>query len=157
MRVVTIAESALVIVERPDPVPGPGEVLISVRAAGLNPADALQRRGFYPAPPGSPPDVPGLEAAGEVVALGPGTSRFAIGDRVMGLRVVGRKGKRMRWTGAFLRAVFCTVFPIGLFWCAISRENRSLQDMVLRTSVVHHWPVPPVVDSLTGVDQRRCS
>ncbi len=72
----------------------------------------------------------------------------------MGLRVVGRKGKRMRWTGAFLRAVFCTVFPIGLFWCAISRENRSLQDMVLRTSVVHHWPVPPVVDSLTDVDQR---
>ena len=59
--------------------------MISVRAAGLNPADALQRRGFYPAPPGSPPDVPGLEAAGEVVALGPGTSRFAIGDRVMAL------------------------------------------------------------------------
>ncbi len=82
------------------------------------------------------------------------TTGRTIGDRVMGLRVVGRKGKRMRWTGAFLRAVFCTAFPIGLFWCAVSRENRSVQDLVLRTSVVHHWPVPPVVDSLTDVDQR---
>lgn len=77
-----------------------------------------------------------------------------VGDRVMGLRVVGRKGSRMRWSGAFLRAVFCTVFPIGLFWCAVSRENRSLQDLVLRTSVIHHWPVPPVVDSISDVDQR---
>lgn len=77
-----------------------------------------------------------------------------VGDRVMGLRVVGRKGSRLRWSGAFLRAVFCTVFPIGLFWCAVSRENRSLQDLVLRTSVIHHWPVPPVVDALSDVDQR---
>jgi NADPH:quinone reductase len=70
---------------RPDPAPGKGELLVRVRAAGLNGADMLQRRGGYPAPPGSPPDIPGLELAGEVAALGPGASRFAEGDRVMAL------------------------------------------------------------------------
>ena len=54
-----------------------------VRAAGLNGADMLQRRGLYPAPPGAPQDIPGLELAGEVAALGPGATRFAEGDRVM--------------------------------------------------------------------------
>ena len=58
--------------ERPDPEPGAGEVLVRVRAAGLNGADLLQRKGGYPAPPGSPPDIPGLELAGEVAALRPG-------------------------------------------------------------------------------------
>lgn len=86
------------------PEPGPGEVLVRVAAAGLNRADILQRKGFYPAPPGSPPDIPGMEYAGEVVALGPpapargradahGTGhlggasppRWSVGDRVMGL------------------------------------------------------------------------
>ncbi|HMD51767.1 MAG TPA: zinc-binding dehydrogenase, partial [Solirubrobacteraceae bacterium] len=55
------------------------------RAAGLNGADMMQRRGLYPAPTGSPADIPGLELAGEVTALGPGAERFAIGDRVMAL------------------------------------------------------------------------
>lgn len=77
-----------------------------------------------------------------------------VGDRVMGLRVVGRKGRRLRWWTALVRAAFCTVFPIGLFWCAVSRENRSVQDVLLRTSVIHHWPVPPVVDELAHVDSR---
>lgn len=85
MRAVTIVDGALEWNEHPDPEPGPGEALVAVRAAGLNPADALQRRGLYPAPPGSPPDIPGLEAAGEVVAVGPGTTRVAVGDRVMAL------------------------------------------------------------------------
>jgi NADPH:quinone reductase len=75
----------LVVEERPDPEPGKGELLVRVRAAGLNGADMLQRRGGYPAPPGSPPDIPGLELAGEVAALGPGTSRFAEGERVMAI------------------------------------------------------------------------
>ena len=69
--------------EHPDPAPGAGEVLVRVLAAGLNAADLLQRAGRYPAPPGPPPDIPGLEMAGEVVALGPGASRFSVGDRVM--------------------------------------------------------------------------
>ena len=56
--------------ERDDPVPGSGEVLVAVTHAGLNPADLHQRAGHYPAPPGSLPDIPGLEVAGEVVACG---------------------------------------------------------------------------------------
>jgi NADPH:quinone reductase-like Zn-dependent oxidoreductase len=75
----------LVLEERPDPVPGAGEVLVRIRAAGLNGADISQRRGGYAAPPGSPADIPGLELAGEVAAAGPGTFRFEPGDRVMGI------------------------------------------------------------------------
>jgi putative PIG3 family NAD(P)H quinone oxidoreductase len=83
MRAATIREQEIVIEEHPDPAPGAGEVLVRVRAAGLNGADMMQRRGLYPAPPGSPQDIPGLELAGEVVALGPGATRFAEGERVM--------------------------------------------------------------------------
>ena len=64
-------EGGMALVERPVPVPGPGEVLIRVTAAGVNRPDVLQRRGMYPPPPGAP-DVLGLEIAGEVVAAGPG-------------------------------------------------------------------------------------
>jgi NADPH:quinone reductase len=77
--------------DRPDPVAGAGEVLVRVHAAGLNNADLIQVRGGYPAPTGSPPDIPGLELAGEVVATGPGATRFAVGDRVMA--VVGGGGQ----------------------------------------------------------------
>jgi NADPH2:quinone reductase len=78
MRAVTIREQEIVIEEHADPVPEAGEVLVRVRAAGLNGADMMQRRGLYPAPPGSPRDIPGLELAGEVAALGPGAERFAV-------------------------------------------------------------------------------
>ncbi len=71
--------------ERPDPVPAGDEVLLAVRFAALNPADLAQRAGRYPAPPGSPPDVPGIETAGMVVACGPTSRRFALGDRVFGI------------------------------------------------------------------------
>ncbi len=76
-------ETGPVVADRADPIAGTGELLVRVRAAGINNADLLQVRGRYPAPPGSPPDIPGLELAGEVVGLGPGAARFAIGDRVM--------------------------------------------------------------------------
>jgi NADPH2:quinone reductase len=85
VRAVTIKDGMLVVEERPDPEPGKGELLVRVRAAGLNGADMLQRRGAYPAPPGSPPDIPGMELAGEVVAVGPGVIRFGEGDRVMAI------------------------------------------------------------------------
>jgi NADPH2:quinone reductase len=85
MRAVTIHDGDLSIDEHPDPEPGSGEVLIKVRAAGLNGADMHQRLGRYPAPPGSPQDIPGLELAGEVIATGSNTFRFNAGDRVMGL------------------------------------------------------------------------
>jgi NADPH2:quinone reductase len=91
MRAVTIRDERLLIEEHPDPQPGHGEVLVRVRAAGLNGADMLQRRGRYPAPPGSPQDIPGLELAGEVLAGGPGSTRFSVGARVMG--IVGGGGQ----------------------------------------------------------------
>ena len=73
----------------PRPAPGPGEVLVEVAAAGLNRADCLQRRGLYPAPPGAPADIPGLELAGTVAELGPGVRDWAVGDRVMGITAGG--------------------------------------------------------------------
>jgi NADPH2:quinone reductase len=83
MKALTIQDKNLVVEERPDPEPGVGEVLVRVHAAGINGLDMLQRRGAYPAPPGSPPDLPGVELAGEVAAVGPGATRFSEGDRVM--------------------------------------------------------------------------
>ena len=77
MRAATISDGEIEARDHPDPEPGAGEILVRVRAAGLNGADMLQRRGLYPAPPGAPQDIPGLELAGEVAALGPGASRFA--------------------------------------------------------------------------------
>jgi putative PIG3 family NAD(P)H quinone oxidoreductase len=85
MRAVTIREGELILEEHPDPVPGKGEVLVRVRAAGLNGADMHQRRGLYPAPPGWPQEIPGMELAGEVAALGEGAERFAEGERVMAI------------------------------------------------------------------------
>ena len=71
--------------ERDDPVPGRGELLVAVRFAGLNPADLAQREGRYPAPPGSPADVPGLEVAGTVTAAGADVTGHEVGDRVFGI------------------------------------------------------------------------
>ena len=85
MRAATIREGEVLVEEHPDPEPGAGQVLVRVRGAGINGADMLQRRGRYPAPAGSPQDIPGLELAGEVAGLGPGATRFAEGDRVMGI------------------------------------------------------------------------
>jgi uncharacterized RDD family membrane protein YckC len=73
------------------------------------------------------------------LTLGWATTGRTYGAHVMGLRVVNRRGRRLPVLTALARAAFCTVFPIGLLWCAVSRENRSVQDMVLRTSVVHDW------------------
>lgn len=75
---------ALRLIERPDPVAGPGEIRIRVRAAGVNRPDVLQRRGLYPAPPGAPEGL-GLEVAGEVDQVGDGVTRWAVGDRVFAL------------------------------------------------------------------------
>lgn len=89
MRAIAISKpggpDVLTLVERPDPVPSRGEVRVRVRATAVNRADLLQRMGAYPAPPDAPADIPGLEIAGEVDALGPGTERFSVGDRVFGL------------------------------------------------------------------------
>jgi len=71
--------------ETNDPSPSRGEVLVRVRAAALNRADLLQRRGLYPPPPGTRPDIPGLELAGEVVKVGDGVTAWKPGDRVMAI------------------------------------------------------------------------
>lgn len=80
--------------ERTEPVPSGDDVLVAVRYAALNPADLAQREGRYPAPPGSPPDVPGIEVAGTVIACGPTARRFRPGERVFG--IVGGGGHANR-------------------------------------------------------------
>jgi putative PIG3 family NAD(P)H quinone oxidoreductase len=70
--------------ERPVPVPGPTEILVRVRAAGVNRPDVMQRKGQYPPPPGAP-DIPGLEIAGDVVAVGGKVTRWKIGDKICAL------------------------------------------------------------------------
>jgi putative PIG3 family NAD(P)H quinone oxidoreductase len=91
MLAAVIVEGAVELQQRPDPQPGNGELLIRIKAAGINGADILQRRGRYPAPPGAPADIPGLEFAGEVIERGPGATRFDVGRRVMG--IVGGGGQ----------------------------------------------------------------
>ena len=89
MRAIAITKpggpEVLALVERETPQPSRGEVRVRVRATAINRADLLQRMGAYPAPTDAPPDIPGLELAGEVEALGPGVERLAVGDRVFGL------------------------------------------------------------------------
>jgi NADPH:quinone reductase len=86
MRALVIADPGTVkVVELHPPTPGPNELRVRVRASALNRADLLQTMGLYPAPAGVPENIPGLEYAGEVDAVGPGVTRFHIGDRVMGL------------------------------------------------------------------------
>jgi putative PIG3 family NAD(P)H quinone oxidoreductase len=85
MRAATIRDGRIEVVEHPDPEPEDGQLLVRVHAAGLNGADMLQLAGGYPAPPGAPADIPGLELAGEVIAVGRRAVRFEVGDRVMSL------------------------------------------------------------------------
>jgi uncharacterized RDD family membrane protein YckC len=66
------------------------------------------------------------------------------GDHLLGLRVVDRRDRPLRLVAALLRAVLCVLFPIGLFWIALSRENRSVQDVLLRSSVVYDWSRTPL-------------
>src|SRR5947209_7940939 len=111
MRAVTIKEGKLIVEEHPDPIPGSGEVLVGVKAAGLNGADMHQRRGLYPAPPGAPQDIPGLELAGEVVACGAGADRFKPGDRVMGIVAGGGQAEL-----AVVHERILTPVPDNLDW-----------------------------------------
>jgi len=114
MRAVTIRDGGVLeLAEHPDPQPGGGEVLVRVRAAGLNGADMLQRKGGYPAPPGAPADIPGLEFAGEVVQAGPGALRFTEGDRVMGIAGGGGQAELIAVHERQLMPV-----PDGVDWAA---------------------------------------
>ena len=84
---------------RPVPTPGPNEILIKVAAAGVNRPDVAQRSGSYPPPPGAS-DLPGLEVAGEVVALGAGSHKHKLGDKVMSL-VAG--GTAIAWASCAMQ------------------------------------------------------
>jgi putative PIG3 family NAD(P)H quinone oxidoreductase len=118
MRAVVITRpggpEVLQVQERPTPIPRAGEILVSVHASAVNRADLLQRQGLYPAPPGAPTDIPGLEYAGEVAAVSPGVTRWKEGDRVFGItgggayaefvtvdaETVARVPDRLDWTNA---------------------------------------------------------
>jgi uncharacterized RDD family membrane protein YckC len=76
-------------------------------------------------------------------AIGWAADGKTYGGQVLGLRVVDRTGRRMRPARALLRAVLSAVFPLGLVWCAIGAESRSVQDLVLGTSVIYDWEVHP--------------
>jgi uncharacterized RDD family membrane protein YckC len=67
------------------------------------------------------------------------TTGRTYGDHLLGLRVVSSSGEPLRWPVAVVRAAFCVVLPIGLFWAVVSSTNRSLQDTVVRTSVLYDW------------------
>jgi NADPH2:quinone reductase len=85
MRAIVLYGEELRLEERPDPVPGSQEVIVAAPFAALNPADLAQRAGRYPAPPGAPKDVPGLEVCGRVVACGDAVLSWKVGDRVFGI------------------------------------------------------------------------
>ena len=107
--VISLGDGTLSIGERPSPRPGPGEVRVRVHAAGLNRADLLQRAGFYPAPPGVPADIPGLEFAGEVNELGEGVASPAIGARVFGIAAGGAQAEEI-----VVASTHCAVVPESL-------------------------------------------
>jgi len=89
------------------------------------------------------------------------TTGRSVGKRLFGLRLVGRDGERVRLIQAFLRALTCTLFPMLLYWAAISSQNRSIHDLVMRTSVIYDWrtrgpvsrpPDPAVAAGASGED-----
>ncbi|HXN61365.1 MAG TPA: zinc-binding dehydrogenase [Acidimicrobiales bacterium] len=111
MHAVVIRDGRLHWEEHDDPVPGDTELLVSVNAAGLNAADLVQRAGFYPAPPGWPADIPGMELAGKVVSVGRSVTLFSPGDRVMA--VVGGGAQA---TLAFVDESHALAVPDPLPW-----------------------------------------
>jgi NADPH2:quinone reductase len=113
MRAVTLVDGGIEVREHPEPVAGAGQLLVRVRAAGLNAADLAQVRGGYPAPPEWPADIPGLELAGEVVGLGPGAGRFEVGAPVMAIVGGGAQAEL-----AVVNELEAMPVPTGLGWPA---------------------------------------
>ena len=113
VRAITIVEGRLEVADRPVPEPAPDGVVVRVHGAGLNRADLLQRAGLYPAPPGVPADVPGMEFAGVVAAIGVTVAASAhapaVGDRVFGIVGGGAQAEYVA-----LPAVHCAAVPVNL-------------------------------------------
>ncbi len=97
--------------DRPDPAPGAHDVIVRVRASALNRADVLQRQGRYPPPAGAPADIPGIEYAGEIAALGSDVHGWTLGDRVFGLADGGAHAELVRVHASHLARV-----PAHLTW-----------------------------------------
>lgn len=127
--------------ERPTPSPAANELLVRVHASALNRADLLQREGHYPAPAGSPPDIPGMEFAGEVVATGDSVEGWTAGDRVFGIvggganaeflttdaRAVARVPEHLSWTdAASIPEAFITAHDALVTQAALRRDERIL-------------------------------
>jgi NADPH:quinone reductase len=141
MRAVVIAGKSVTVAEHPDPVPEEHELLVKVRAAGLNRADILQVAGRYPPPEGVDPDVPGMELAGEVLAAGPSVEWFRPGDRIMGLvrgaaqaelalvdeRTALSLPEGISWAeaGGFPE-IYCTAHDALVTQCALQKGERVL-------------------------------
>ncbi len=111
MRATIIRDNGLYWEEHDDPDPGDTELLVSVRGAGINSADLVQRMGLYPAPPGWPSDIPGMEMAGEVVGVGREVTLFSPADRVMALVGGGAQAEL-----AFVDEMHALAVPDGLGW-----------------------------------------
>src|SRR4029079_3127525 len=145
MRAVVIARpggpEVLEMQERPTPIPRAGEILVRVRASAINRADLLQRQGLYPAPPGAPTDIPGLEYAGEVAAVSPGVTQWKEGDRVFGItgggayaefvtvdaETAARIPDRLAWTdAAAVPAAFITAHDALVVEPRVQRDETVL-------------------------------
>src|SRR5881394_905652 len=105
-------------VETP-PAPAADLVRVRVHAAGLNRADILQRRGHYPAPPGYPQNIPGMEFAGEVESIGDAVGAWKVGDRVFGIIPVAR-----RLSLSSCQRVILPVFRPSLTGCRLAPCRR---------------------------------
>ncbi|HUO48795.1 MAG TPA: zinc-binding dehydrogenase [Acidimicrobiales bacterium] len=141
MQAVTIAGAGLEWASRPDPEPADTELLVEVKAAGLNAADLLQRAGLYPAPAGVVPDIPGIELAGVVVGTGRRVTGFRTGDRVMAVVPGGAQAElavvdaacampvpaAVAWdeAGGFAEA-FSTAHDALMTQCGVSTGDRVL-------------------------------
>ena len=109
MRAAVVRDGRIEIQDRPVPTPNPHEALVRVAGAGVNRADLIQRMGLYPAPPGSPPDIPGLEFSGVVERVGEAVTTVAVGDRVFGIAGGGCQAEYV-----CIHASHCAVVPPSL-------------------------------------------
>jgi NADPH:quinone reductase len=157
--------------ERPTPEPSDGEILVRVRASALNRADLHQREGNYPAPPGAPADIPGLEFAGEVVSLGIGVTEWMVGDRVFGIvpaggnaeflvtdaRSVARVPSTLSWTeAAAIPEAFITAHDALVVQAGVRTGERVLIHAVgsgvglAATQIAKAWDALPYGTARTG-------
>jgi putative PIG3 family NAD(P)H quinone oxidoreductase len=150
VRAITIVDGHLELADRPVPEPAPGGVVVRVQGAGLNRADLLQRAGRYPAPPGAPADIPGMEFAGIVSAVGAGVTTPAVGDHVFGITGGGAQAEYVA-----IPAVHCAPVPEHLDLVAMGGVPEAFvtahDAMVTQAKVVAgEWVLVHAVGSGVG-------